>query len=75
MAMPSSLKDEETGGGDGVPDRHDDPELLLAPGDTDDRSPHAPVTIVYFLTNQINSYLVSFSKNVSYARIATTYSQ
>lgn len=46
MAMPSSLKDEETGGGDGVPDRHDDPELLLAPGDTDDRSPHAPVTIV-----------------------------
>lgn len=41
MAMPSSLKDEETGGGEGVPDLHDEPELLLAPGDTDDLPPHA----------------------------------
>lgn len=39
--MPSSLNEDETGGGDGVPDRHEEPELLLAPGDTDDRPPHA----------------------------------
>lgn len=43
MAIPSSLKEEEAGGGEGVPERHEDPELLLAPGDTEDRPPHAPV--------------------------------
>lgn len=44
MAMPSSLKEEEAGGGDGVPERQDEPELLLAPGDTDERPPQpAPV--------------------------------
>lgn len=43
MAIPSSLKEEEAGGGEGVPERHEDPELLLAPGDTDERPPHAPV--------------------------------
>lgn len=43
MAMPSSLNDDETGGGDGVPERQEEPELLLAPGDTDERPPHAPV--------------------------------
>lgn len=42
MAIPSSLKEDDAGGGDGVPERHDEPELLLAPGDTDDRPPHAP---------------------------------
>lgn len=41
--MPSSLKEEEAGGGEGVPERQDDPELLLAPGDTEERPPHAPV--------------------------------
>lgn len=40
--MPSSLNEDEAGGGDGVPERHDEPELLLAPGDTDDLLPHAP---------------------------------
>lgn len=44
MAMPSSLKEEEVGGGDGVPDRHDEPELLLAPGDTDERPPQPAPT-------------------------------
>lgn len=43
--MPSSLNEEDTGGGEGVPERHDDPELLLAPGDTDERPPQAPITI------------------------------
>lgn len=42
MAMPSSLNDDETGGGDGVPERQEEPELLLAPGDTEERPPHAP---------------------------------
>lgn len=37
--MPSSLKDEETGGGEGVPERHDDPELVLPAGDTEERPP------------------------------------
>lgn len=41
--MPSSLKEDDAGGGDGVPERHDEPELLLAPGDTDDLPPQAPV--------------------------------
>lgn len=42
MAMPSSLKEEDGGGGDGVPERQEDPELELPPGDTEDRPPHAP---------------------------------
>lgn len=40
--MPSSLKEEEAGGGEGVPERHEEPELLLAPGDTEERPPQAP---------------------------------
>lgn len=48
--MPSSLKLEDAGGGEGVPERHDEPELLLAPGDTDERLPHAPMTKKAFNT-------------------------
>lgn len=47
--MPSSLNEDETGGGEGVPDRHDEPELLLAPGDTDDLPPQAPVARIIHL--------------------------
>lgn len=57
MAIPSSLKEEEAGGGEGVPERHEDPELLLAPGDTDERPPHAPVQEGNFNYRRDKSFL------------------
>lgn len=64
MAIPSSLKEEEAGGGEGVPERHEDPELLLAPGDTEERPPHAPVQKVSLIMVMIDRIHLVHIRNV-----------